>query len=323
MNCPICYESLDSVPHIELSCGHKFRDSCIATMVKKQMQNVIIGTKFESSFFNCPCCRKPFLPSFFKNSAVVTVPLPFRTQYRGSVYHNSDKSFAQFVFDCFEVVAKEELSPGNKLVDRVSTCQFIYQICSHTFTDVGLAATFYRVDGIKCDEMEQSLSISHDLMRLADQTLSAMESSVFDIDLDQDYHMFSPEQSRGINRMVNSFLSASSSLVRYVQRPPQEDVTYNEWVSMGRPVSMSEISREVDDGFADLMTQTTIEEGDNDENLDPINHDTHFLCAQCLAEYHLDSRSPTNGDMCSDCWSMNMNRMVEEEEESHFQFGSL
>lgn len=314
---------MENVPHIELSCGHKFKDSCIRTMVTKQIQNVIIGVNFESSFFNCPCCRKPFLPSFFKNSAVVTVPLPFRTQHRGSIYHNSDKSFAQFIFDCYEEVAKEELSPGNKLVDRVSTCQFIYQMCSHTFTDVCLASSFYRVDGIKCDEVEQSMAIAHSLMSLADQTLTAMESSVYDVDLDQNYHMFSPEQSRGINRMVNSFLSASSSLVRYVQRPPPEDVTYNQWVSMGRPVSITELTREVDDGLAELMTQATIEEGENDENMDPINHETHFLCAQCLAEYHTDSRCPTHGDMCTDCWSMNMNRMVEEEEESLFQYGSI
>jgi len=304
MDCPICLEPF--AEHCtQLKCGHKFCTPCIAHIINEEIRRILQDNKFVHNNYKCAMCRSPFLPSAYKNSAVMVVPFPTEPMYWGTKVCHNDLSLAQLIYASFGSVVNALLS--HKENHSPYFCQTLYKVASNTLADVAFVST--KVED--CDELRECRALSLALLNQADKNLKEMESCVTDFNA-EDYHNPATFQPSGFERMVHSFLITAATAAT-----PTNEVSYREWVDAGRP-ARTETERPVEPD-ADLS-------GNNSPLIvDDGSEAVFFLCSVCnsLCDSYTESApSQSSADntssMCFQCWQNMVNERVDRLEETEF-----
>ena len=317
--CPITLEEIKD--YVKLNCGHKFSSSSIKTIVTSECSNVLLGKKFTKGNFNCPMCRKTFLPSFYQNSAVMVIPLPIQYEYFGVEVNidGSDVSFPSFVFGCFtEAVKVTTMRDGQSTLGMLRSVQHLYQVCSHTFSHVTLQSCSNKAEGVKnMSECVSCQAVVWEAMRLAENSLKQVESVVPDSDAD-DFHILNSNQ---YNSGFNQITSTISSFVNTMNRISVSNVSYAEWVAMGRPQQTPEQQPAEPDADSSGPSTPRMAEEEIDDGSDAV----FFICSVCnaLCDSYTESApaqssAETTSTMCFQCWQNMVDDRVGQIEETEF-----
>lgn len=318
--CPITLDPI--VDYVQFGCGHKFSSDSIKRIILTECESALSGTKHDNNKFNCPMCRKPFLPSFYYNSATMVIPLPICKDHFGSraLIDEVDVSFAMFVFGCFsDAVKSTTLKESNGAIMTLRNVQYLYQMCSHTFTKVSMIACMNKADGENMDETRQCQSAAWEAMKMADKTLLDVESS------------FSPAGSAELHSLNNTseVSAAIFSFVNTMNTLNNRSMETNDWVygdtgEYRRPVYQDDVLYLA----PDVITQPDADSsGPSSPRLlmDDGEDAVFFICSKCnaLCDSYTESApalsaSEASTSMCFSCWQSMVNERVDQLEDSEF-----